>query len=655
MKATILAGSLILAVSCSSMYADSDDIAAGRTVAAFLSRIQSRVMVRVVEQPTRALLDLAAYDRNPLLHYPTTSPLQAPAPVAALADLHFDGALDPGSIRDTIEQTPLSAGERALPLAWQPMISYLMERDYDRAAPLLVTGARVSAQRWGNSEQARPLQQIALAFLHGEELWVKVEFRPEVTWVPAGDEDGDGYGEIYARLAVEPLTAELRDQLTSDYIGRRLDASEVDDYFYELCSEWYQSLQTYLLEPEQIRPWPTDETPAEVVAELGGHVIGAPTAVIYGQPYGETIFNVFVLASEVAAAGGDATEAPAIGTAAAASDAPLVGGDWQAELERWGGSYEAWARSLSRLRLDLREMLQDVPAGSTGLAARDGWLFFRGDLMYLLSGDLREQPEGKDPWPAVIDFHQQLQARGVDLLLVIIPTKAEIYPEKLSDHAPGSDGPPVAPYCRKLMAELSAAGVEVLDLHSPFMAQRDLDPEPLYMPQDTHWTPRGLRLAAALISRRVKQYPWYAETGATPDRFGLRPASSIRIGDIVGMLPESERVGYRPMQLAAEQVLDADGSLYVDDPQSPIVMLGDSFTGVFHFEDCKHAGLSAHVARDVGLPVDLIMAQGSGPRIRGQLARRGEDCLSGKRLVVWTMVSRDLHNYWANWDLVRLP
>jgi hypothetical protein len=84
-------------------------------------------------------------------------------------------------------------------------------------------------------------------------------------------------------------------------------------------------------------------------------------------------------------------------------------------------------------------------------------------------------------------------------------------------------------------------------------------------------------------------------------------------------------------------------------------MLGDSFTGVFHLEDCKHAGLSAHVARELGMPVDLIMAQGSGPRIRGQLARRGHDAVSAKKLVIWTVAARDLYNYWAPWDLIKVP
>jgi len=635
-----------------------DDLATARALAPGLDRMGSYAMVRVVEHPDRASLDVAAWDRNPLFHYPLTDDLSAPAPVAALSGLSFGGVLDPATVCDTITDTPLTEAERARPLAWQPLTKYLLERDYDRAAPLLIAGAPVSAERWGNDELARPLQQIALAFLHGDRLWVKIEFRPEVTWVPAGDEDGDGYREAYGRLAIEPLAAELRAAVTDDYIGRVLSSDEVGDYFYALCSEWYQSLQTYLLEGEEAQPWPNAETAPAAAAEVSGQVLEAPTAVIRGVPYGQPIYNVFVVvgANEQALAPVAETTQPALqaegpGEGTAAPE----GGSWGAELERWGGSWEAWTGALKRFRTDVRGLLQDIPADLSGMAGRDGWLFFRGDLMYLLSGDLRDQPDGKNPWPAIIDFRDQLQARDVDLLLVVIPTKAEVYPEKLSQYASGADGPWVAPYCRKLLSELDEAGVQVVDLLPAFMAERDQAEEPLYMPQDTHWTNRGVRLAAELIARRVGEYPWLAQAGAQPDRWGVRAATCTRLGDIVGMLPEAQRASYRPMQLEAQQVANAAGELYEDDQASPIVMLGDSFTGVFHFEDCKHAGLSAHLARDLGLPIDLIMAQGSGPRIRGQLARRGPDGLEGKRLVIWTMVSRDLYDYWADWDLIRLP
>jgi alginate O-acetyltransferase complex protein AlgJ len=212
----------------------------------------------------------------------------------------------------------------------------------------------------------------------------------------------------------------------------------------------------------------------------------------------------------------------------------------------------------------------------------------------------------------------------------------------------------VAPYCRKLLGELSDAGVGVVDLLPVFLAARAGE-EPLYMPQDTHWTNRGVRLAARAIAAAARQRPDVDGLPVDTVEYGIREVTCTRAGDIGEMLTEEERSGYRPMKLAARQVLTPGGQPYVDDPQSPLVVLGDSFTGVFQLEDCKHAGLSAHLARELGMPVDLIMAQGSGPKIRGQFARRGHDAVSAKKLVIWTVVSRDLYNYWAPWEPIKVP
>ena len=96
-------------------------------------------------------------------------------------------------------------------------------------------------------------------------------------------------------------------------------------------------------------------------------------------------------------------------------------------------------------------------------------------------------------------------------------------------------------------------------------------------------------------------------------------------------------------------MVNPDGSPYDDDPDSPIVVLGDSFTGVYELTDCEHAGVSAHIAREIGYPVDLVMSYGGGPNVRQKLLRRGVEALGKKRLVVWMMTARDLYNYWEDW------
>ncbi len=630
--------------------ADTNDLAVAEALQKSYDRCHSKIMVRIISHTGRASLDYAAHDRNPLFHYPMPQAPTAPAATPELDALDFDGALIRGSIRDRTAETPLTDDELARPLAWQPVLKYLCEWNYDAAEPLLVTGSKVSGEKWGNDDLVRPLQQVSTAYLHGDEVWVKIEFRPEVSWLAIDDEDGDAYAEIYGRIDPGQHAADVLKQIRADYLTEQLPSEEVETYFFELASDWYQALQTVTLEPETTRPWPNDETEPEILKALGGKSFASPFAVIRGKPYGEVIYNVFLLAEGTAHA-----EQAAVRRVAQQGATTLVSDPWQDELRAWGGSWEAWSERLGEFHADVKRQLEARPAELKGLIGRDDFLFFRGDVEYLVSGDLRDQADGRDPYPAVVDFHQQLTDRDIDLLLVIIPTKADVFPEKLSEQAPEGARPYVAPYCRKLLSELAEAGVEIVDLLPAFIEERDVDGDLLYMPQDTHWKPRGVHLAAKLIAERVRQYPWYAALSPQQVSYSVRDAAFTRQGDICDMLTDQERLAYRPLKLTAQQVVTPDGELYVDDPGSPICMLGDSFTGVFHFEDCKHAGLSAHLAKELGMPIDLIMAQGSGPRIRGQLARRGHDAIEAKRLIIWTVVARDLYNYWAPWDIIKLP
>ncbi len=81
-----------------------------------------------------------------------------------------------------------------------------------------------------------------------------------------------------------------------------------------------------------------------------------------------------------------------------------------------------------------------------------------------------------------------------------------------------------------------------------------------------------------------------------------------------------------------------------------MVVLGDSFTGVYELMDCEHAGVSAHLAKELGIPTDLVMSYGGGPNVRSKLLRRGEAALGSKKLVVWMMTARDLYDFADGWE-----
>jgi len=275
-----------------------------------------------------------------------------------------------------------------------------------------------------------------------------------------------------------------------------------------------------------------------------------------------------------------------------------------------------------------------------------------------VGGDLAAQRGDKNPLPAIAQFRKLLADHGVDLLFVPVPAKAEVLADKAAV-PPGGDGAALArfagqvanPFERKFLLDLAGSGVETVELLPAFLAAR----EPLYQAQDTHWTARGLELAARIVGERVKRYPWYAELAARRRAYRTKDAPFARHGDLRSRLPEAEKAGFAPEALVGHQVVAADGALYEDDPESPIVLLGDSFTGVFELMDCEHAGVSAHLAKELGYPIDLVMSYGGGPNVRGKLLRRGEEALGTKRLVIWMMTTRDLYDFGEGWEQLGAP
>ena len=65
---------LVLASHLLALAAGADDLTVARSLQSSLGRTASHVMVRVVERPERASLDVAAWDRNPIFHYPMPAP-----------------------------------------------------------------------------------------------------------------------------------------------------------------------------------------------------------------------------------------------------------------------------------------------------------------------------------------------------------------------------------------------------------------------------------------------------------------------------------------------------------------------------------------------------------------------------------------------------
>ena len=351
-------------------------------------------------------------------------------------------------------------------------------------------------------------------------------------------------------------------------------------------------------------------------------------------------------------------------------------------LHRWDENakdrsiFAKWLRPRTlQLRYDLLgEMHPKAIRGVGGEGSKGGageWLFYNQDVDYLLhppytdarfyAGTFDTLVAGKrvnlrNPLVAMQDFKDRLAARGIDLLLVPIPGKPSIYPEKLVAGAPAEAASPTL----ALLDDLRGRGFQVVDLFRPLQAAKAAGGGELYLRRDTHWTPRGMEVAADAIAARIRELgvPGTApESAAAARRYSLGETPVDRWGDVAEMTKVPDRRKIWPMEtVTARPVTDlATGKPYADDPGSPILWLGDSFSRIYQTDEPRAAGIIAHVAERLNLPLASVVNDGGASTVvRQQLTRKGA-LLRGKKLVVWTFVERDLRFGSKGWQLQELP
>ena len=374
------------------------------------------------------------------------------------------------------------------------------------------------------------------------------------------------------------------------------------------------------------------------------------------------------------------------------------------EAEWWGSrTVRPWTRAaLVRLFDDL---------GARGLAGRDGWVFYRPGVRYLVEAGAAA-PEGRRAGAgasrgrreaavaAIVRFGDQLRGRGLRLLVVPVPGKASVYPDRLTRRAAGRHAALRSP-TEDVLAELGQCGVETVDLFALFRARREQADGggELYLATDTHWTPAGAAVAAEAVARKLRQLGWAPEPKRT---YRTRRVRVARRGDILEMLRAGGLAKPPPEQVVAcEQVLDEAAGLMVPDGSGPagayanhhlkdtplestVLVLGDSFCRIYQTREPRSlgrvvagagagpvsragrrsgtkrllpgsAGFCSLVARALGAPVDYIVSDGGAATdVRRRLCTNPA-ILDNKKVVVWQFAERELHLGADGWQDVPLP
>lgn len=300
------------------------------------------------------------------------------------------------------------------------------------------------------------------------------------------------------------------------------------------------------------------------------------------------------------------------------------------------------------------------------------WLHYRPDVDYVTSRGFldpallgaRKRAVGEeivqpDPIRAIVDFRDQLQKRGIALILMPTPVKAMMQPETLSARFEFGKTVLQNPSYPAFRAALERERVEVFDPSALLLAEMRRTGKPQYLENDTHWTPRAMELSARALAKQIR------ESGVLPsleaEILTRREVKVSNRGDIFEMLrlPASQTFA-APQSVRVKQVRTSDGELWYPLRSADVLLLGDSFSNIYALEGMgwgESAGFAEQLSFALKRPVDAITNNAGGSFVTRELLAkelgRGKNRLRGKKLVVWQFAMRDLLS--GNWKLLALP
>ncbi|MBR4749857.1 MAG: hypothetical protein IK083_09860 [Abditibacteriota bacterium] len=278
------------------------------------------------------------------------------------------------------------------------------------------------------------------------------------------------------------------------------------------------------------------------------------------------------------------------------------------------------------------------------LTGRKGELFYSEELRALMTGD---SARGEAAAGEILRLRRYLASRGVELIVMPVPNKLYVYPERFAGAwGKGTEDPSLEGLLRALEKE----GCRVCDLSELFRQRRDRD---LYLKCDTHWTPYGLSLAAESLARITGTF------GRAPE---TRELIASNRGDIFDML-----------QLPDMQKKYAEETVTLLSPvgepaDSRILLLGDSYSNIYSDGSLKwgrDAGLAERLRCLTGSGVDkLALNAGGASASRRELYKNliysaknhRPDLLEGKTWVIYEFAQREIAlGDWESLDWNKIP
>lgn len=278
----------------------------------------------------------------------------------------------------------------------------------------------------------------------------------------------------------------------------------------------------------------------------------------------------------------------------------VLKGEWTAEVETLLNQHV----ETRTLGLPLWSSLEFVlgQSGRRGvLVGSDGWLFS--------SEEFEQHPDEAERLAekarVVLAIDTYLRARGITLMVALLPSKSRVYPAHLGRyHLPAY----AARRYETFRQMLEAGGLQVPDLHAALEAGSA--ETPMFLRTDTHWTPAGAQRVAQTLAERLREKPF---PGLSQTVFRAEPLPELdHLGDLLAFLPVSPWSGFdaRPERIqplrAVAPPTSASTALF-GDASIPVVLVGTSYSVA------SHGGFADALKLELGAEVLNVAQEGRGP------------------------------------------
>ncbi len=175
-----------------------------------------------------------------------------------------------------------------------------------------------------------------------------------------------------------------------------------------------------------------------------------------------------------------------------------------------------------------------------------------------------------------------------------------------------------------------------MDLLPLYLKARADNAEPMYLVSDGHWSDRAQRIAAADIGARLRRYDFVRAALKQKPLFTSAPVQVSFRGATFKYLTAAEReeAARAVGAMSLTHVTSTDGGQpFVEPAESPVVVIGDSFTHYFQTVIKAGSGIDALLSKEINIPVPNVSTAGGTTAPIKDFLRRPE-LLRGRRVVV---------------------